>query len=106
MKIRTGFVSNSSSSSFVLFGTKTSLPADKDYHEFYEELDREHLTFIDPESEDGIIYVGKMLHKWDECDGEIHEINAAGLEEQVLGKLERLGISCNKLKIFAGTQFN
>jgi hypothetical protein len=105
MKIRSSLVSNSSSSSFILYGFKVSreqqnmLAGDKDFYDWAEDkgLDYAYL--------DGYDYdlVGKYLHDWDEY--EITELSMPDLQvklDEVKDKIGDYGLG--EAKVFAGTR--
>lgn len=111
MKIRTGFVSNSSSSSFVVLGFP--VPCPRDYDEAYaltEEIEKLDVgTFMDFEND--TIYVGKTLMTWD-GEGDCSTVDAFSVEEYI-GKInsneklaeymKRKGFQMGEMKIYGGT---
>ena len=84
MKIRNGFVSNSSTSSFILIGYKVK---DADY-EKYQELD---LDFTDDEEEKGYCLVGKEIAAWDEEDYSSFSISWEKIEQIKKEVKEKMG---------------
>lgn len=91
MKIRTSFVSNSSSSSFVVVGIR--IPEKKFNEmggcEFFEDK-FEYVDF--PEGEDEAI-LGKRIGRWSEGEGEVGVISF----EEVVKMREEVSIAVNEL---------
>lgn len=86
MKIRSGFVSNSSSSSFVVLGVKLEKGKFNEMggYEFFED----HFDYVDfPEGYDYAI-LGHRIGRWSENDGDIGEADVEGLAE-VMGNIKQ-----------------
>ena len=65
MKIRSGFVSNSSSSSFIAIGIKTK----KLTEEQQEAIEKVGLDWNSPNDDPNEYVVGQEFACWDDCDG-------------------------------------
>lgn len=122
MKIRSGFVSNSSSSSFIIIGqefkdddyekiAKMIAPddfeaLDKDADDFEEALyellhDSDLTNGIDVITGDGDVYVGKTLAEWSDGDY-LESVEMSGKEiTDTIADLAKLGI---KASLIAGTR--
>lgn len=106
MKIRTGFVSNSSTSSFIILGTlmKDADIVDLLNEDFYEEAESRGLTIVPAFGEDNKWVVGTPLaiHKDDEYldDFEISFENLAVMKTDLAEELE---ITEEKISIYVGT---
>jgi hypothetical protein len=108
MKIRSSFVSNSSSSSFVLYGFK--IPEGKaakalgvDGDNLYDELDRCGVEYI-YDYEDGYVYAGKAIANWDDYEsiGPV-DLSLAELTEGAEKARRKFGVA-GEPKVFAGTR--
>ncbi len=77
MKIRSGFVSNSSSSSFIAIGVEVKKLTDEQF-EAIEDAKLE-ANYIDGE---GYFVVGEEFACWDECDG-VNVTSVTKLEESI-----------------------
>ena len=110
MKIRNGFVSNSSSSSFVMYGAKIKLSESKS-EEFFDLIDDTELTHYEQE-DDGVTYVFIGEDVIDLDDGivkvEFQKINQDEVKEKVLKFLEPLKIKVPKsaFAMYGGTAYN
>lgn len=105
MKIRTGFVSNSSSSSFVILGVSTSeidSLRDKDYDELHEFRDKHS---VELHSLDSMYLIGKSLADIDES-GYVSEeqISLDDLNKYADELAALLQIPRHYIKIYTGTE--
>lgn len=97
MKTRLGFVSNSSSSSFVALGTKISTDLDRDSNE-YDEWCESHPYIYDHQYIDGLILNAELDYTDDKefTFGELYNI--------AKDIAERNGIRIEDVKLFTGTR--
>jgi len=112
MKIRMGFVSNSSSSSFIVLGIKVEGDMEKKLAEKIKgsTVKEDDATDIlwesnDYVSDDGPGYYGKVLAN-PGCDGELDYgcIDIPGLVPEVLKMVEFLGLTEKDIKLHFGTR--
>lgn len=92
MKIRNGFVSNSSSSSFVIIGVHGGKILD------------ESMSYVDI-TDSGDYVTGIMIARGDECDFGGTPISYTRLKEMAAEIQEKLGVSEDEIKIYSGTQY-
>ena len=112
MKIRNGFVSNSSSSSFIMYGISTnSIENDNDdlnYYEFLKSLCSEignKITFL---ADDDTYYIGYGV-SWDDYENgstDIDNIVNETHKQSILKAAEKLKLINPKIKLFYGTRYN
>ena len=111
MKIRNGFVSNSSSSSFVMYGAKIKLSASK-AEKLYDIINDTDLSnYSDEEGDCSYVYLGESLLDLDEggiSKIELKNINQAEVKERVLKFVEPLKIKVpdSAFAIYGGTSYN
>ncbi len=105
MKIRTGFVSNSSSSSFVLIGKKMSMdelvekfPGDEDW--VYDRVEEKGLIYFGEESD----VIGKELARSEDEVMEETELSFSDLEREAKIVAEILNVPLEEIKLITGTR--
>lgn len=96
MKFRNGFVSNSSSSSFVMLGVRVHDNSD----ELYSKLYKQDKKIRCHEVEDGEV-IGYDLARWSDEDWGDFEISQLQIEE-TLEKLNNLGFKDTEIRMFCG----
>jgi len=103
MKVRTSFVSNSSSSSFILVGFKTNL---KDLETSYGD-DWDHVLsdmgYNYQEDENGDFIIGDKLCTWSEGEGESFEFNLYDVVNTICEDLHKMP---KDIRIFGGDENN
>jgi hypothetical protein len=101
MKIRTGFVSNSSSSSFLAVGVKLNLTFE-DAHKLYSELYKEGIggNLIHFE-EDDKHWFGYPIYTWDDYEERVLTVKSKDIEE-AKEKIEKL--FNKKAQVIVGTR--
>jgi hypothetical protein len=96
MKTRNGFVSNSSSSSFIVLGVKTE---DEKIYEQAEKLKISNVT------DDNSYYIGEVIADFsDEESLENQTIQILSSIRRVAKKIEQLGFSENDIQLHIGTR--
>jgi hypothetical protein len=97
MKKRNGFVSNSSSSSFVFIGVKTE---DNDLIERAEKI-----AGIKIMSDDSVSYIGQSLADWGDEEGlECQTVDVDTIKAAILPGLRQLGFTIADIKLHFGTR--
>jgi hypothetical protein len=100
MKIRSGFVSNSSSSSFVILGVKYEATLDDDWSDVWNWKSGDLRTVCD----DGVYYRGLVLGESD-CDFmEYGEYSRTEISNAAQAIAEELGVTMDDVKIYVGTR--
>ena len=104
MKIRNGFVSNSSSSSFVLFGIRVNgAKLEEVYGEdFYDLAEEDGFSVVSDEGRGGYL-IGEYFNAGED----IVEIDLQSVKINKLeNKLKEKGFEFDKFKLFAGTYYS
>jgi len=114
MKIRSGFVSNSSSSSFVIFGVSLKFPNTDSFYEDWEEVEGElnrkgYVSVIQDreDNKDREIIVGVSIARLDSDESWIESktIDFEELQNKMAEMRKDFGVDETvKFKLFAGTQ--
>jgi hypothetical protein len=103
MKIRSGFVSNSSTSSFVILGVKMKKTGDE-----MEELTRKHKDlYAEFDDNNNEFIVGYKVARWSD-DSVPAEVNKPILElsERAEKALAPLGIKADQIRLFVGSHYS
>ena len=98
MKIRNGFVSNSSSSSFVIVGVRLDKEID------VEKIESLKLDYNYIEGE-GCFIVGKKLARWSDGEGGLNETSFDEIQKEIVKiqpKLVKLNGKEQSIKLFYG----
>jgi len=106
MKIRSGFVSNSSTSSFVLLGYKL-----ENKSEIFEKMtDDERDDFYDrddvlTDGNSGTIWIGETLaREKDGCQMSSAEFSMEELQQKAIAIMKKNGVELDKIKLYVGTR--
>lgn len=115
MKTRNGFVSNSSSSNFVILAVDISdtMPRRKDGYfdyESFEDLEqlaeRKDLSFL---VIDKCAYLGSMLSSWGDDEYETHGMELNDLQDLIISTKKNIasaGYNADNLNLYYGTEYN
>lgn len=108
MKVRQGFVSNSSSSSFIMYGVKVKQPrSENKYDELTNLIDDSELSY---EVEDGNLYIGKHIADIDDGVSKISlsDDESVKVVETIIEICDKVGIKPkeNDFGIYAGTAYH
>lgn len=107
MKVRNGFVSNSSSSSFILYGVKIKTPKSESKHNALTDMiDESDLSY---EIDDGYIYIGKHLADIDDGVTKITlDAESVKIVDMIIDICEKADIKPKEtdFAIYAGTTYN
>lgn len=93
MKIRSGFVSNSSSSSFIILGVPSN-----------ESIEKEGIESLYVEGEDGDYINGYIIADYDPYEGDFGEISSVDLHEKIEFIANTLEVEPNKVKLIYGVR--
>jgi len=93
MKIRNGFVSNSSSSSFIVLGVPSN-----------ESIEKEGIDSLYVEGEDGDYINGYIIADYDPDEGYFGEISAVDLHEKIEFIADALSVDPDTIKLIYGAR--
>lgn len=115
MKKRLGFVSNSSSSSFVVMGVKITRDEEVEIAKKFKDIDNDESVYL-PDIVSGIgnnylddddaTYLGTIICNVHDDDGglEQNEIDMEDMIKRTKNVLEKVGLQDRNIKIYTGTR--
>jgi hypothetical protein len=101
MKIRNGFVSNSSSSSFIMIGVPSSALGE-DFDEDYHEKDGLESVYVERKGYNYIVGYVLTDSRDDELDD--GDISSNEIQLKSIEISDKLGVSIEKVKLYYGTR--